>query len=66
MYVAVKPPSIITAFGLPPSTLAVAFCCSETRACSFPAATQPQHQVDRALLLNVVVANRLWETGGDP
>ena len=36
IYLAIQPPSIITAFVHPPSTLAVEFCYSETRACSFP------------------------------
>jgi len=35
IYLAIKPLSIRTAFGFPPSTLAVEFCCSETRACSY-------------------------------
>jgi len=34
IHLAIKPPSIITAFVHPPSTLAVEFCYSETRACS--------------------------------
>ena len=36
IYLANKPPSTITAFGFPPSTLAVEFCYSETTACSSP------------------------------
>jgi len=35
IYVAISPPSIVTAFGFPPSTLAVEFCYSETKACSW-------------------------------
>ena len=35
IYSAIYPPSMITASEFPPSTLAVEFCYSETRACSF-------------------------------
>jgi len=35
IYVAIQPPSIITAIGQRPSTLTVACCYSETRACSY-------------------------------
>jgi len=34
VYLAIWPFSIIMAFGVPPSTVAVAFCFSETRACT--------------------------------
>jgi len=34
IYLAMKPPSITTALGLPPSVLAVELFYSETRACS--------------------------------
>jgi len=54
IYVSIQPPSIITAFAFPPSTLAVEFCYSDTRACSC------QHNnpdsLDERLFLSVVAA----------
>jgi len=50
-YLAIWLPSITTAFGFLFSTLAVEFCCSETRACSFCAcapAPAPRARVNRS------------------